>query len=680
MTFFSYDRVRANRRRAGAGFVMGAVLLTTAATCTARDTDLTDMSIEDLMGIQVTSVSKKAQSLSDSAAAIFVITAEDIAQSGATCIPELLRMVPGLNVARIDSNKWAISSRGFNTRFSDKLLVLMDGRSLYNPLYSGVYWEVQDTVLEDVERIEVIRGPGATVWGANAVNGVINIITKHAGDTLGGLAFAGAGTEERALVGGRYGATLSEGIYGRFYGKGNSRDSYQFVTGEDSEDSWQTYRSGFRVDGSLAHSNSFNVQGDIYKGDVNQTVKLATLTEPYALIDEDEVDTRGGNVLASWTQYLSGRGQIDLQFYYDRASREELTNHEESDTLNLEFKHHFALGKKQDLIWGLNYRYIDEQFYNSFWTVLEPENSQSNLFSFFVQDEYTAIKDKLILTVGSKIEHNDSTGYEIQPSVRALFSPQKNHKIWGAVSRAVRTPTRIERNATITTIVLPPEYDVNPLPVPAAGGVTAYQDYDSQVVVAYEIGYRYLASEALSFDMALFHNDYDKLRSFEITPVFNGSYGEVYNQFGNEADGTSHGFELAVAWQALDVLKFDLAYSFINENFKDLSVTWGSEAPVNQFSLRADWKVNDSLSLNVWGRYVDNAACMYVGNPGGPYYTIDDYFTADLQLTYHPTSNLSISLVGQNLLEESHEEYVQEFWSLPTEVERGVYLKATYRF
>lgn len=556
----------------------------------------------------------------------------------------------------------------------------MDGRSVYNALYSGVYWEVQDTILEDVERIEVVRGPGATIWGANAVNGVINIITKHAGDTLGSLAVAGVGTEERAFLSGRYGATLAEGIYGRFYAKGNSRDSYQFVTGEDSEDSWQTYRSGFRVDGSLAPKNSFSVQGDIYSGDIDQTVKLATLTDPYSYVTKDDGDVQGGHIQASWTQYLSSGGDIDLQFYYDRASRDEITNDEDSDTLDLEFKHRFALGEKQDVIWGMHYRYINEQFHNSFWINLEPESSDTNLYSFFVQDEYTALKDKLIFTLGSKFEHNDYTGYEVQPSVRALYSPQKNHKIWGAVSRAVSTPNRVQRDSTVTTIVIPPGDDINPLPVPAAGGVTGNEDYNSQSVVAYELGYRFLASETLSFDMAFFYNDYDDLRSFKIKPAFNGSYGEIYNQFGNDADGTSHGFELAVAWQALEELKFDLAYSYIKEEYTDINITWGSEAPVNQLSLRANWIATDSVTFDFWGKYVDSAASMYVGNPGGAYYTIDDYFTADLQITYRPTTNLDLSLVGQNLLSESHEEYVQEFWSLPTEVERGVYLKATYRF
>lgn len=651
-----------------------------AVPAMAGEVNLTDMSIEALMDIQVTSVSKKSQNLSDSAAAVFVITSEDISSSGATSIPELLRMVPGLTVARIDSSKWAISSRGFNSRFSDKLLVLMDGRSVYNTLYSGVYWEVQDTILEDIERIEVIRGPGGTVWGANAVNGVINIITKHAGDTLGGLAIAGGGTEERAFAGGRYGATLAEGIYGRFYGKGTHRDSYEFATGEDAEDSWQDYRSGFRVDGSLASNNSFNVQGDIYKGDMNQQQNLPVLGEPYAYTGDADVDTEGGNILTSWTQNLAGGGEMELQFYYDYANRVETVTSEKANTLDLEFKHHFGIGENHDLIWGANYRYINQQVTNTYWTSLDPEEENTHLMSLFFQDEYTAIKDKLTLTLGSKFEHNDYTGYEIQPSVRALFSPQKHHKFWASVARAVRTPHRIERDATVLTVVLPPGFPPNSSSVQAVGGVAPNSDFDSQNVVAYESGYRFLASENLSFDLSLFYNDYDDLRSFSITPGFNGSYAEVYNTPYNEGDGSSHGLELAVAWQVIESVKLDLAYSYINEDLDDINVSWSSDAPANQFSLRANWKATEKLSLDFWGRYVDDAACMHVTIYDESYYTLDDYFTADVQITYKPTPNLDLALIGQNLIEDSHEEYVQEFWSYPTEVERGVYLKATYRF
>ena len=669
---------RKTYHRLGTWLIAGIVV--SAVPALATEEDLTDMSIEALMDIQVTSVSKKSQSLSDSAAAVFVITSEDIARSGATAIPELLRMVPGLNVARIDSSKWAISSRGFNSRFSDKLLVLMDGRSVYNTLYSGVYWEVQDTVLEDIERIEVVRGPGGTVWGANAVNGVINIITKHAGDTLGGLVTAGGGTEERAFASGRYGAILAEGIYGRFYGKGTYRDSYQFENGEDARDSWQDYRSGFRVDGSLASTNSFKVQGDIYKGDMNQQTNFPILAAPYSYTDDVDVDTEGGNVLGSWTQYLAGGSEMELQMYYDHTGHDEDVAQEESDTFDVEFKHRFGVGENHDLIWGANYRYINQRAFNTVWTTLDPEEEKSHLVSLFFQDEYTAIQDTLTLTVGSKFEHNEYTGYEIQPSVRALYNPKKHHKFWGAIARAVRTPHRVERDATVITVVLPPSIPPNSSPVPAAGGVAYNKDFDSQNVVAYESGYRFLASENLSFDLSVFYNDYDDLRSFTITPGFNGSYAEVYNRPDNEGDGSSHGVELAVAWQVLESLKLDLAYSYINEDFEDIDISWSSDAPSNQFSVRANWKATDKLTVDVWGRYVDETAVMHVSIYEDSYYTIEDYFTADVQITYQATPNLDLALVGQNLIEESHEEYVQEFWSNPTEVERGVYLKATYRF
>ncbi len=670
-------------RKKGKSLLLSCVMALSAfgvVKVRAETEELTHLSIEDLMDIQVTSVSKKSQSLSDSAAAVFVITSDDIKNSGATAIPELLRMVPGLNVARIDSSKWAISARGFNSRFSDKLLVLMDGRSVYSPFYSGVYWEVQDTILEDIERIEVIRGPGGTVWGANAVNGVINIITKHAGDTLGGLAVLGAGTEERALAGGRYGATLAEGIYGRFYGKGRYRDSFQFTTGEDAEDSWHDYRSGFRIDGSFSSDDSFTLQGDIYKGEMNQQLDFPTLQPPYVMSGEAEVETQGGNILGTWKQLFTNGSELELQLYYDHASREEIVNDEESDTLDFEFKYHFNLFEVHDVILGGNYRYIHQDFNSSYYTALDPEREDTNLVSVFLQDEFSILPETLSITFGAKLEHNDYTGYELQPSVRALYSPKEYHKLWGAIARAVRTPHRVERNATIKTVVIPPAVPPNPLAIPALGGLTANPDFDSQEVVAYEAGYRFLASQNLSFDIALFYNDYDDLRTSTITPQVFESYAELYNKFYNEGEGQTHGFELAVAWQAHEKIKLDFAYSYIKEDLTDIFETYGSESPTNQLSIRANWAASEKLVVDLWARYVDDLACMHVTPYDSPYYTIEDYITADIQITYKFTGQFELSLVGQNLLEESHEEYVQEFWSQPTEVERGVYLKATYSF
>jgi len=645
----------------------------------ANESDLAAMSIEDLMDIQVTSVSKKPQSLSNSAAAIFVITEDDIKQSASTSIPELLRMVPGLSVARIDANKWAISSRGFNSRFADKLLVLIDGRSVYNPLYSGVYWNAQDTVLEDIERIEVIRGPGATVWGSNAVNGVISIITKHAADTLGGLVSGGVGTKERAFATGRYGATIADGIYGRFYAKGNNRDSSDLVSGQDAGDAWTTYRSGFRIDGTLSSANSFTVQGDIYSNDIDLSSVVADLAPPYMVFDKSGAKSSGGNIQLAWTRYLAGNSELNIQLYYDRTNRKEIVEEEETDTLDFELKHHFSLGLEHDIVWGMHYRFINDQLHNNFHLTVEPERAELNLFSFFVQDEYSIIDDELFLTVGSKFEHNDYTGYEIQPSARILWNPEDEHIVWGAVSRAVRTPSRIEHNSTINLLVAPPSSQRNPLPVPFLWGLKGNEKIDSQVLIAYEAGYRFIPTAALSLDAAIFYNDYDKLRTAPAEHSFNGLYANMYGRFSNGEEGDTHGLELAVAWQPLSSLKIDLAYSLIFEDLPDTRDLVTSEAPTNQLSLMANWQLTDTLAFDFWGKYVDKIRVLYA--PSVDYsYQIDDYFTVDLQVTYTPFQDLELAVVGQNLLEKNHEEFVQEFYTLPGTVARSVYMKATYRF
>jgi len=675
-----------NKSNSGNSFILfqylsiSIFLLAVISIAHANESDLSAMSIEDLMDIQVTSVSKKPQNLSDSAAAIFVITQEDIQQSGSISIPELLRMVPGLSVARIDSNKWAISSRGFNSRFSDKLLVLIDGRSVYNPLYSGVYWDMKDTVLEDIERIEVIRGPGATLWGANAVNGVISIITKHAADTLGGLVVGGVGTEERAFATGRYGAMLTDGIYGRFYAKGNNRDSFELASGGDAGDAWTTYRSGFRVDGTLSSAYSFTVQGDIYSNDMDQNTVVATFVPPYVALDDQGAKTSGGNILFTGTHYLENNSELNIQLYYDRTKRRENIDPSETDTLDFELKHLFSLGLDHNIVWGVHYRYINDQLNNNFYLTLEPEQANLNLFSFFMQDEYTLIEDELFLTVGSKFEHNDYTGYEIQPNARILWNPANKHSVWGAVSRAVRTPNRIEKSSTINSFVLAPETRDNPLPVPLLRGLKGNSDPDSQVLIAYEAGHRFIPNETISFDIALFYNDYDILRTISPEYSFNGIYAEAYGRFQYDGKGSTHGLELAVVWQALPSLKVDLAYSLTYEDLPDIHITFASEAPTNQLSLKANWQLTNTLTVDFWGRYVDKLRAIYDGDIVDSAYPIDDYFTVDLQLRYSTSQNLEITLIGHNLLQKSHAEYVQEYYILPAEVERGVYMKATYRF
>jgi iron complex outermembrane recepter protein len=651
----------------------------------ANNQDFTGLSIEELMGIEVTSVSKKAQSLSDSAAAIFVVTNEDIQRSGVTSIPDALRMVPGMNVARIDSNKWAINSRESNSRFASKLLVLIDGRSVYTPSYSGVYWEVQDVLLEDVDRIEVIRGPGATLWGANAVNGVINILTKHAADTQGGLLSLGGGDQEKAFAGARYGTSLGDGIYGRIYAKGFERDEFEHAIGGDAGDDWKMLRGGFRIDSVLNSKDSVTIQGDIYNGDINQEVDLATLTPPaFFTYGDDDIDVKGGNIIARWQHVISSSSEYTLQAYYDRTEREEAIVHEKRDSFDLDFQHRFAAGYRHDILWGVRYRSTHDDFSNTNWVIFDSESQTDQLYSAFVQDEIIIKPDKIWLTLGTKLEHNDYSGYEVQPSARLLWAPHSNHKIWTAVSRAVRTPSRIEENSHIFNATVPPGTPDNPGPFPVTLEMYGDSDYDSEELISYELGYRTLPSQNLSLDIALFYNDYDDLRIFErqtpvpviIPPAVFPSYISQPFPVDNQISAQTYGFELAAAWQAAKWLKVNFAYSYLDSDM-NAGEQVGDE-PKHQVSLRGAFSLRNDINLDVWLRYVDSVSAVYLGTGG--FYDIDDYVTMDVRLAWRPNDTLELSLVGQNLLDSSHVEFVQENFTRPTEIERGFYGKIAYKF
>lgn len=654
-------------------------------------TDLTELSLEELMNIEITSVSKKPERLADAAAAIFVITQEDIRRSGVTCIPEALRMVPGINVARIDSNKWAITSRGFNGRFANKLLVLIDGRSVYAPSFSGVYWEVQDTLMEDVDRIEVIRGPGATLWGANAVNGVINIITKSAADTQGGLVAMGAGTEERGFGGVRYGIAMGEATYGRFYAKGFKRDEFVHTTGDDAGDDWDMLRGGFRVDSLLYGRDPVTVQGDIYQGDINQTLNLATLSDPYSQIFEDKGEVEGWNLLTRWQHTLSPTSDFTLQAYYDRTDREDAVYGEIRDTFDIDLQHQFAAGERHEVIWGLGYRYIHDDISagisNLDTLVLDPDSSSDELFSAFVQDKITLMEDCLWLTIGSKFEHNDYTGYEIQPNARLFWAPHTDHKLWASVGRAVRTPSRAENGVNLLNdVFLIPTFAPPPYPEEVAVAITVKgnRDYESEELLAYELGYRFVPANTLSLDMSVFYNDYDNLRSSELeTRADQGAYIEQPLQFYNNLKGKTYGLELAAVWQAADWWQWDMAYSYLWIDI-DADFEGGdkqhNDGPQHQVSLRSAVNLSKDLDLDLWLRYVDDVKAINSRNREGSRTEIDSYLTLDIRLAWRPYDKVEIALVGQNLLDDEHPEFMQESFTMPTEVERGVYGKVTWQF
>ena len=394
---------------------------------------LANLSFEDLMQIEVFSASKQAETVFTTASAIFVITSEDILKSGVNSLPEALRLAPGVQVAKIDGDKWAVSIRGFSGRFTNKLLVLQDGRTLDNPLFSGTYWNAQEIMLEDIERIEIIRGPAATLWGANAVNGVINITTKHAKDTQGGLVTASYGTAERAATGIRYGGKIGENGYLRAYGKFFDRD-IQLDTGSTFMDSkWKDYRSGFRGDWDFNSKNSITLQGDLYEGPADTAV--------YS----------GQNLLGRWSNTISDTSNLSLQIYYDRTSVKdkndpELKMHEARNTGDIELQHSFAIGDSQNIVWGTGYRLISDQMNNdpTINPAFIPASRTDRLFTAFINDKITLWPETVRLILGSRAEHNDTTGWEIQPTARLLITPSEQHSLWAAVSRAVRTPSRAE--------------------------------------------------------------------------------------------------------------------------------------------------------------------------------------------------------------------------------------------
>lgn len=643
--------------------------------------DLTELSIEALMDIEITSLSKKSQKLSDAPAAVFVITQEDIRRSGATSIPEALRMVPGIQVAKITANQWAVTSRGFNGRFSNKLLVLMDGRSVYTPLFSGVFWEVQDTLLEDVDRIEVIRGPGGSIWGANAVNGVINIITKSAADTQGGLVVAGAGTEEKAFGSFRYGGTFKDDIHYRFFGKYFDRDASVFADGSTAADSWDFLKGGFRLDAAPESDNRFMLQGETYGGDMGDTAEIGIYTPPYAEIENTEGDSNGSHLLGRWERDLGVGSDLGLQLYFDRADWESFIGSVRVDTYDFDFQHRFHLGRRQEIVWGVGYRYIQDSISGGQGIELDPPSDDQDLFSGFIQDEIALLDNVAYLTLGTKIEHNDFTGLEVQPNARLLLKADERNSVWLSVARAVRTPSRGETDAQVRDKVIPPT-PPNPLAIQPV--VFGDDNFKTEELWAYEAGYRTQPLDTLSIDVALFYNDYDQLRATELqAPELEFDPAPPHliipTLLRNNMAGYTYGLEVAADWQVSSFWRIQGAYSFWeadlsleNNNIPEATLTEAEESsPRHQFSLRSSLNLSRNVELDMWARYVDRL----------PAYDISSYVTIDARLAWAPVDGLELALVGQNLLEDQHPEFEPEFLgTVGTEVQRSVYAKITWRF
>lgn len=630
---------------------------------------LKSLSLDQLAQLEVSIASNIPHSLAKSAAAVYVLTQEDIRRSSATSIPEVLRLVPGIHVARINANNWAITVRGFNDIFSNKLLVLMDGRTVYTPLFSGVYWDVQDTLLEDIERIEVIRGPGAAVWGANAVNGVINIITKSAQDSQGGLFTAGVGNEERWYLGGRFGGTLGQNGAYRIYAKGFQRDGASNADGSDAEDDWDVRRLGFRTDFKLEQREQFTIQGDMYEGDAIQYLDIND--SPVNIKNSQKLS--GGNLQSHWFHETDTMGLFQLQVYYDRAHRGDLRFDQTVETTDVSFQHNLSLGSRQQLAWGLGYRHIEDDLPGgSLGTVsTDPTSTNYDIMNVFIEDEIEVVAELLRFSIGAKLEHNDFTGSDLQPNLRLLWTPDERQVVWTAWSRAVRTPSRLEADLSV---ILP---DVV---------VSGNPNQKAETVNTYEAGYRLQLGEHIGMDATIFHNEYNNLVTVDTLGVASSLppppivTTPLQLAVGNGAEAQGQGLELAVDWEAKTNWQLRLAYTFLHIDVE--SVEPGSEPafdldayPYHQVVLRSLLDIGSAWELDAYLYYVDK-----LNNS-----VVDSYTRIDLRLGWLGPDGLEASLALQNLLDERHLEFVpSESTSggglYPSEIQRSIFFNIKKHF
>jgi iron complex outermembrane recepter protein len=636
----------------------------------ASSTDLTTMKLEDLMNIEITSVSKKEQKVSQVAASVFVITQEDVQHSGATNIPDLLRMVPGVDVAQINANTWAISARGFNSEYANKLLVLIDGRPIYTATVGGVNWDTVDVPLEDIERIEVIRGPGGTIWGANAVNGVINIITKKSSDTPGGLVSGGGGTQQQAFSTLQYGGTLGSSSSYRIFSKYTDVNQSPNLNGQDAHDDWHLLHGGFRLDWQPCSKDRWMVEGDLYTGSEGANIVHTVVNPPEQFSVVRLVDLSGGALLGHWDHVFSERSDSSLQISFDNDERNGPENYQRRHTFDLDFQHHFVLSPRHDLIWGAEFRTSPDHTIGSSDESWIPADRTFNLFSAFVQDEITLKPDRLFLTLGSKLENNSFSPTVVEPEVRLAWTPGSRRTVWGSVSTAYRAPNRSDQNVNAAVGVLPGPIELLVLGNPKL---------QPERVIALESGYRSRLARRLSFDLSAFLNVYSGLETLGFgTPYLQpGAVPPLMIQpyvFNNGSDGHTGGAEVSASWKVNNRWTLSPGYSHI-----EIAVTLPAHAisdaqgedPPNTADLRSHFDLGHGLDWDAAVYFLDNPPTQFVASNT----------RADTQLTWRIGERSQFSIVGQNLLRDHHLEFEDVSQIVKsTLVKRGLFARLQWWF
>jgi iron complex outermembrane recepter protein len=628
-------------------FVAGASAFAQTPTDSATIKKLKKLSIEELMNVEVTSVSMRPEKLSDVASAVQVITGEDIYRSGGSRLPEALRLTSNLQIAQANSHDWAITARGFNGLpsaggiLANKLLVMIDGRSVYNPLFGGVYWDVQNVLLEDVDRVEVVSGPGGTLWGANAVNGVISVVTKSARETQGLYLSGGGGSFLKGFAQARYGFRVDSTIFFRVYGQRFDQKNTILKNDKNAKDAWEMTQAGFRMDYYPSPATTLTIQGDFYGGEANDSVRHATMD--------------GQNVLARFTRRFSEESNLTIQAYFDRTWRTTPNSIQpffyELNTYDLDVQHRFAVGINHSILYGVGYRMQKDKTTSSYYPPrtapsFNPIDRAMPLYSGFVQDEITILPDLVRLTIGSKFLHNVFSGFEIQPSARLAWTPSKLQTIWTAVSRAVRVPTRFDSDVTVTS-----------------------QKFDSEKVVAYELGYRIRPAQQLLLSLATFFNKYNDLRSLDTAsapppPII----------LANSQRAESWGLEFTGSYQGTDWWRLRGGYTYFERKIwavsdKVLPASGAFEGidPKSIVMLQSVMDLSEKFQFDLTGRYVDALPGLSTSIPA-----VSSYYTLDIRLNWK-IKPLEISVVGQNLIEDQHQE------TGSSKIPRSIYGKITCR-
>jgi iron complex outermembrane receptor protein len=641
--------------------------------------DLTQVSLENLMNVQVTSVSKKEQKLFTTGAAVFVISQEDIRRSGVTNIPDALRMAPGVNVARLNANSWAISVRGFNDLYADKVLVLIDGRSVFDPLFSGVYWGDLDIPLEDIERIEVIRGPGGTVWGANAVNGVINIITKSSRDTQGGLLRTDAALNSDGGTLAQYGGAGATGSY-RFYGQYFNVDTFKLPSGLEALDGVHSFREGFRADLRLTPHDTLMIEADVKnteQGDQISAVLASSLPNQTAL--DDVAHNMAADALMLWNHQTERGDEISLQVFDNRSTRSQLGQRFVENTFDLDFSDHMAVGSRQDVVWGAGLRMNELRAQPGYAISFLPENRTDALTSAFVQDQIR-LTDSLSLTLGSKFEHNSYTGFETEPSAQLVWTPNQRQTVWISAARAVRQPNMVDTQIVGDLAILPAtgfpfalfQLQGNPKPLDESN-------------LDYEAGYRIQVGSKLSIDTAGFVSLFRDVRSVEAvtpyvvsTPAFSYLVLPVTYFFNGQV--RTDGGEIFATWNATSKWRLSPGYSLFRQStapdpsniFLTLEQT-GRSSPRSSFEMRSFITLPHNFE---WDSTVSYTSSIIGGLAGG---AIPSYTQLNSRFGWR-NQNLELSLVGQDLLRAFHQEFPDELGINHSMIPRSVFLRIAWSF